>query len=376
MMGEYAEKIYRVTKSLIPLAIKQKIRAIRNVKNREINRRIFKKRTALVFGNSMAEKRVVLFISPEHGNLGDHAIAKAEMKFFKDYMPEIPIVEISYNHYLYESLRIRKYITKDDVLVTNGGGYLGTLWFRDEEMVRDIIESFPDNKIIILPQTIFFEDGDEAKKQLAITRAIYSSHSRLFFCAREQNSYNFVTKNKLLARTDGCYLIPDIVAYLCESNSNAIRNGILLCLRKDKECILSDEQKHEIEAHAKLSGEDVYCTDTVLKRPVSIDERHVALESKFDEFRRVKLVITDRLHGMLFAAVIGTPCIAMNNKSGKVKGCYKMLQHLKYIKVVDRPSEIPNHMASLLRLDNCVYDNSRLLQYYDKLAELIRGNGG
>lgn len=373
-MEQHAEKIYSIAKRLIPQVIKRKMCAIRNVANREISRRKHKKRTVLVFGNSTAEKRVVLFVSPEHGNLGDHAIAKAEMAFFRDYMPEIPIVEISYGHYLYDSLGIKKYITKNDVLVINGGGYLGTLWFHDEEMVRDIIERFPDNKIIILPQTIFFEDGDEAKKQLAITKAIYSNHRRLLFCAREQDSYNFVTRNKLLARTDNCYLIPDMVTYVCESKGNVVRNGILLCIRKDKECILSDEQKSEIEAYAKMSGENVYYTDTVLKKPVSIDERYGALESKFDEFRRAKLVITDRLHGMLFAAVTGTPCIAMNNKSGKVKGCYRTIQHLKYIEVIDNPDEILDHMASLLRLDSCGYDNNRLLQYYEKLARLIRAN--
>lgn len=373
-MEQHAEKIYSVAKRLIPQAIKRKICAIRNVTNREITRRKYKRRTVLVFGNSTAEKRVVLFVSPEHGNLGDHAIAKAEMTFFRDYMPEIPIVEISYGHYLYDSLGIEKYITKNDVLVTNGGGYLGTLWFHNEEMVRHIIERFPDNKIIILPQTIFFEDGDEAKKQLAITRAIYSNHRRLLFCAREQNSYDFVTKYQLLARTENCYLIPDMVAYLSESKGNVVRSGILICIRKDKECILSNEQKSEIESYAKMSGEDVHYTDTVLKRRVSIDERYVALESKFDEFRGAKLVITDRLHGMLFAAVTGTPCIAMNNKSGKVKGCYRTIQHLKYIEVIDNPDEILDHMASLLRLDSCGYDNNRLLQYYEKLARLIRAN--
>jgi len=50
-----------------------------------------------------------------------------------------------------------------------------------------------------------------------------------------------------------------------------------------------------------------------------------------------------------------------------------MIQHLKYIEVIDSPNEILDHMASLLRLDNCVYDNNRLLQYYDELAELIGG---
>ena len=56
---------------------------------------------------------------------------------------------------------------------------------------------------------------------------------------------------------------------------------------------------------------------------------------KLDEFRKSKLVVTDRLHGMLFAAITGTPCIALGNSSGKVKGVYDWLTHLDYIQYVD-----------------------------------------
>jgi len=370
-MKKITNRIYRTAKGLIPQAFMNQPCTIRNVINGQVVKRKYKKRTESIFGNSTTEKRVIVFLSPEHGNLGDHAILKAEKAFFRDFIPGIPIIEISYRHYLCDHMEIKKHVKKSDLLVTNGGGYLGTLWFHDEEMVRDIIKSFPDNKIVILPQTIFFEDSDEAKRQLAISKAIYSNHKRLLFCAREFDSYKFVTKNELLVIKDNCYLIPDMVTYLNESKDNKTRSGILLCIREDKESILNDEQKSKIEAHASLSGEDVYYTDTVLKKSVSMDERDNAIESKFDEFRKVKLVITDRLHGMLFAAITGTPCIAMNNKSGKVKGCYEIIQYLKYIKIIDNPNEIVNYMDSLLGLENCVYDNSHLLKYYDKLANLI-----
>jgi len=373
-MEQHIEEICKVARRPIPQRIKEKIWEIKSAAKREIARRKYRKRTKSVFGNTVAERRLVLFLSPEHGNLGDHAIVKAEMAFFRDYMPEIPIVEISYGHYRYDRSQIKRYISQIDLLITNGGGYLGTLWFHNEEMVRDIIKSFPDNKIVILPQTIFFEDSDEAKKQLAITRSIYSNHKRLLFCAREQNSYNYVTKYRLLTNTNNCYLIPDMVTYLSESKANMLRSGILICIRKDKECILSNEQKREIESYAKMSGEDIHYTDTVIERGVSIDERYVVLDSKFDEFRKAKLVITDRLHGMLFAAVTGTPCIALDNKSGKVRGCYQTIKHLKYIEVVSNLNEISDYVVRLLRLGSCEYDNNCLLQYYDKLAQIIRAN--
>jgi len=358
-------KVYRIAKRLIPQAVRRAMR-----------RRKYKARTKTLCKGPGDKGRIVLFLSPEHDNLGDHAIARAEVKFFRDYMPSMPVIQVSYQHYLHDSGGIRKYVRANDVLVTNGGGYLGTLWFHNEEMVRRIIQSFPNNKIVILPQTIFFEEGQWARQELAKTRCIYSNHEKLIFCARERNSYDFVNRNGLLAHPANCHLIPDMVAYLCESKTNMARHGILLCLRKDKESVLSGEQKSEIQAIAERTGQSVFHTDTIVDRQVSMDERSGALESKFDEFRAAKLVITDRLHGMLFATITGTPCIALNNRSGKVKGCYNILGHLEYVRLVDSADEIVDHMGPLLKLGHCVYDNHCLLPYYDKLAGLVSTRPG
>jgi pyruvyl transferase EpsI len=315
-----------------------------------------------------------LFISPEHGNLGDHAIALATRIFCYDYMPEIPFIEISYHHYLYDRAGLLKRITSLDLLMINGGGYLGTLWFHDEEMVRDIIKSFPNNRIIIMPQTIFFENDDEGRRQLVISQSIYSHHRQLIFCAREQASSDFVIKNELLASAANCHLIPDMVTYLHGINRNVKRDGVLLCIRKDKESILSDALRREIEYLAQTSGTFVIWTDTVLEEHISFSDRSTALHNIFEQFTKSQLVITDRLHGMMFAAITGTPCIAMNNKSGKVKGCYKTIQHLSYIKIVEDHKDIPSYIKSLMALTNCSYDNQCLLHYYDELAYLIKLN--
>ena len=43
---------------------------------------------------------------------------------------------------------------------------------------------------------------------------------------------------------------------------------------------------------------------------------------KLQEFSQYRLIITDRLHGMVFSYVVGTPCIAIDNKTGKSKALY------------------------------------------------------
>ena len=49
----------------------------------------------------------------------------------------------------------------------------------------------------------------------------------------------------------------------------------------------------------------------------------------------MRSLITDRIHGMLFAAVTGTPCIALDNVSKKVSGAYEWIQYLDYIQFKD-----------------------------------------
>ena len=56
---------------------------------------------------------------------------------------------------------------------------------------------------------------------------------------------------------------------------------------------------------------------------------------KWEEFKHARLVITDRLHGMIFSAITGTPCVALNNSNGKVGFEYEWLKNLPYIGFVD-----------------------------------------
>lgn len=41
--------------------------------------------------------------------------------------------------------------------------------------------------------------------------------------------------------------------------------------------------------------------------------RKEALSDLFDQFRSLQLIVTDRLHGMIFAAITSTPCIVFGN---------------------------------------------------------------
>ena len=87
---------------------------------------------------------------------------------------------------------IKAKTNRNDIILIHGGGFLGTLWMGQELHVRKIIETFPNNKIIILPQTIFYGEDEESKRQFELSKKIYGKHKDLHIFAREEISYNII----------------------------------------------------------------------------------------------------------------------------------------------------------------------------------------
>lgn len=66
--------------------------------------------------------------------------------------------------------------------------------------------------------------------------------------------------------------------------------------------------------------------------PVNINDReHLVLETLLD-FAKSELVITDRLHAMIFCYLTNTPCLALPNANGKSENIYyQWLKECPYI---------------------------------------------
>ena len=71
-------------------------------------------------------------------------------------------------------------------------------------------------------------------------------------------------------------------------------------------------------------------------------------ENKLDEISGYDLVITDCLHGMLFCAITGTPCIAVDQISHKVRGEYKWISELPFIYFAERIDDISDILLDKL----------------------------
>lgn len=309
-------------------------------------------------------KTVFLVLTPEHGNLGDHAIASSIINMLEKC--GIDYVEITTTQ-LDEILRrnVVGLFNKWPILI-NGGGNLGTLWFHLEVAFRQVISKNPKSKIICFPNTIFYDSTQKGQQELQKSISIYNKHKNLYLYAREKTSYDFMK-----ARYKNVTLMPDMVLFFNKSNVQQKRSGCLLCLRNDCEKTRTKIQEQEIRRQAEqLFGNAVTDTDMLADHKISIAEREMALEEKFKEFSKAQLVITDRLHGMIFCAITGTPCVVVNSKSPKVRGCYEWIKDLDYIRFVDTPEQIVQAYRSIPDSPH-KYDNSNLMPYYDELADDI-----
>lgn len=303
---------------------------------------------------------VFLALTPIHGNLGDHAIAMSE-RIILDRLGK-NVFEIP-GKLLFDLEAINKLnVMNGNPILVSGGGFLGTLWYHDERVVRNLIQSNPDSDILLFPNTVVYEDSIYGQEEFQKAIEIYRFHKHLKLYAREKKTYEVMKK-----LSNNVALSPDMVMYLRKDDGNFEREGCLMCLRNDCEKTMADSESEKIITWVKtVFGEDITWSDTVVDHPIPIENREKELDDKFQEFQYSSLVITDRLHGMIFAAITGTPCIVFNSKSPKVLGCYEWIKHLPYIKFCESPEELSSIYNAMPR-GSQRYDNQEISKNFDGL---------
>lgn len=293
------------------------------------------------------EEKIVLLLTPQYLNWGDHAIALEEKAILKKMFSEKNVLEINFSFYTLWPKKVRRIINNNDTIVITGGGFMGDIWPQMHESLEQILAEYKKNKIIVAPQTIFFHD----KNNLLKFKKIVNQQENMYFFAREKNTYDLLTKEMNLS-SKRCKLFPDVVLFsnLKQLNitKNIQRREIGLCLRNDCEGTLSKKQILKIQ-NILNTKYGCYCKIEMAYDHVEVPIwlRKIFVKKKFRDFSTKKLVITDRLHGMLFAAVTGTPCIVIDNVSKKVSGVYEWIDELTYVKLLSDINEIENAIDSI-----------------------------
>lgn len=312
---------------------------------------------------------VFLVFTPSHKNLGDHAIAWAETKLLSDM--DVDFYEITGDLlYPLASYGYIKLLNGSKILVT-GGGNLGNLWPDIERMNRIIVKSNPDSMICFFPNSICYSQDAAGEESFVTTKQIYNSHKNLYFYAREELSFQIMSRHYKNVK-----LVPDMVLSINESvPCSKKREGCVLCLREDVEKLLTEEEESRLRRElAGFFDKKVRISGTLADNHVSKEQRISAVQNKLEEYKSTELIVTDRLHGMIFAAITGTKCVVLNSRSRKLKGCYAWIQSLGYVRFADRVEDVIPLYTSMPDYP-CTYDNQIILdkmeQLKSDLAELL-----
>lgn len=273
---------------------------------------------------------------PYHPNIGDTLIWEGTKKFLKT----LPYKCLYYASK--DSFRYRK-LPKNVIILLHGGGNFGDLYRLHSEFRKKIIKLYPDNKVVILPQTVFYEDMSLLQSDVDF----YAAHPNVTICAREQVSFNFLTenfKNQVL-------LLPDMAFYLDLKKYKVFEdeNRVLYLKRTDKELVNANMEKipanseqHDWPTYENHYGEfDMVERFTHLLRIIfkicGLRDRILArLEDwKRNWYYRRKYVqmgvsflspyhtiYTTRLHVLILGVLLAKEIYLINNTSGKVVNFY------------------------------------------------------
>lgn len=282
------------------------------------------------------KNQAYIFLAADYGNLGDVAITYAQTKFLKEHS-DYQVIEIPISESLEGLWFVKENIKSGDIVTTVGGGNMGDLYDQIEFIRQLTFSFFPNNKIISFPQTFDFAETKNGKRALNKAKKVYNSHKNLIVVAREETSYELMKEHFHKAKV---LLTPDIVLSLDKRKPERKRKGAVICLRKDAEKFLSEEENEKLIQMVHEHFDEVIYNDTHINRNnLTVKEREEELKKIWEVFKGAELVVTDRLHGMIFCHITGTPALVFQNNNHKVRETYEWIEGNSNINLIEDFSE-------------------------------------
>ncbi len=305
--------------------------------------------------------------TPDHRNLGDHQIAEAALEFLRDQYPGTEIRELTVPDAARRMDRLADEIEKDDILFSMGGGSLGNYWPRNETVRQGIITRFRENRIVVLPQCVQYSDDVPGIIAAQNAKSVYQGDN-LIVTLRGAES---LQKARALFSCK-CVLTPDMVLYgRGPGIERRERHGALICLRSDKEKRLSGEDTVRTEDIMRGMFPEVGQIDMVLPQDFPVAERKRVLLKRYQELADAEVVVTDRLHCMIFAAQVGTPCVVFENDHHKVRESYQWLRDLSYIRLISDVNDLEEAVRAVTSAEERIYPAERLREEFAPLIEML-----
>jgi exopolysaccharide biosynthesis predicted pyruvyltransferase EpsI len=281
----------------------------------------------------------VLVDYPDAANAGDHAIWVGEKILLKTLG-----IELAYQCSLetYDKIAMAAALGSGTILMHGGGNFGDT--YRYHQFRHQVLADFPDNKIVVFPQTVMFFT-DSGIRQSA---DLFSAHADVTIAVRDVLSLHILERS--FGRHQRIVLAPDM-AFMIEPQTRPIKPafGIVWLSRTDTEGVhgaLIPEtvkpqklRKQNIDlgsyddgiatvVQADVAGSMLLVTDWYRctldqqglnrYRILGFDQRsQFWLDRALRILSSGHVVITDRLHAHILCTLIGKPHVLLNNSYGK-----------------------------------------------------------
>lgn len=316
-------------------------------------------------------KPIFLIIStPQHGNLGDEALKFGEIKFVNKYFSDYSLFLLPLDD-LYVLSRLVKFTSGNDIIALHAGGNIGTLYPGIQKIQMHALSLLKDKKVIIFPQTFYFSDTDFGRLEIKRTYQVLKNISKLVVFVRDAYSKKFILDN---FKGIDVRLMPDIALFLDPKVSvNNKRHGAMTLLRKDSEKTLSAKDKDVILTALEDKYQDILESDMHLYYDGLTEKASKdAVINQLKKIASVELVITDRLHGMLFCALTNTPCIVIKSKSPKIQGVYQWIKDNTYIELVDDLEKLPETIARITSQKGLTLNRNQIDRKFAEMSKIIK----
>lgn len=307
--------------------------------------------------------------TPSLRNVGDQAQVVAIERWLTRHYPDHPIVELDKNLVLGCIDALKQRVTPRDLIFLHSGGNLGDRGRWSEAARRAMIEAFPGNRIVSLPQTIFFSDTPLGRHERAISREIYARHPKLTVMGRDRISGQLAAEIFPHAQVA---TMPDFVLSLTAEDfaltpNPAHADHVMLCLRQDDESTFDQTRRLAIMA---ALGRPATLYDTTLDHDIPAADRTRILAETLSLFSGHQAVVTDRFHGLIFAILCRKPAVVLPTVDHKLTSAMAWFKDIANVQLCEDAAEVPSRLARVLATSVRSYPDFNDL-YFDQLPRLL-----
>lgn len=227
------------------------------------------------------------------------------------------------------------------VILLHGGGNFGDIYRSSQQFRNKVIETYPNNRIIVLPQSIHYND----EKNLKSDMQIFQQHKDLYICVRDNFSYktliNFLDEKKLMLLPDMAFCInPNKI--LPQASNKTLFMERIDCEAADNLKVnfkfdkVSDWPSFEHENMlTKVLRQNIFIQQVLNKinKKLKID-CYPSFSNRLDQYmikdvkpflfeqsikfiNQYDTIYTTRLHGCILAVLLGKKIYLMDNNYGK-----------------------------------------------------------